>query len=146
MRRSLSAACVLLGISAATANLSAQEAPGPLAELVEAWEAAFNAGDAAAVAALYTEDPVRIPPEEAIIRGREEIQANIEAFAGASIEITAYGGLLGEDVASTWGVYELSGTVGGEAISQRGRWMNAVKKTEDGWRIHRDIWHLAPEE
>ena len=22
-----------------------------------------------------------------------------------------------------------------------GRWMNAVKKTSEGWKIYRDIWH-----
>jgi hypothetical protein len=25
-----------------------------------------------------------------------------------------------------------------------GRWMNALEKTSDGWKIHRDIWNYGP--
>ena len=133
----------LLGLFAA-APLSAQ-APEPLADLIAEWAAAFNAGDAAGVAELYTEDAIRIPPDEDFIRGREEIAAGAAAFDGFTIKLRTYGGLIEGDVATSWGAYELSGTVEGESVTQQGRWMNAVKKTADGWKIHRDIWNYSPE-
>ena len=128
----------------AAAPLSAQ-APEPLADLLDEWSAAFNAGDGAGVAALYTEDAIRIPPDEDFIRGREEIAAGTMAFEGFTIVLRTYGGLIDGDVGTSWGSYELSGIAEGEAVTQRGRWMNAVKKTGDGWKIHRDIWNLSPE-
>ena len=141
MRRSL----VTTGLLSLVAVPLNAQAPEPLADLVAEWEAAFNAGDAEAVAAIYTEDAIRIPPEEDFVRGREEIAVNVEELAGLTISLGTYGGLLGDEVATTWGSYELSGTVEGQAVTERGRWMNAVKKTEDGWKIHRDIWNRSPE-
>jgi uncharacterized protein (TIGR02246 family) len=45
-------------------------------KLNDAWTAAFNKGDAATVAALYTEDAYVLPPGSAMVKGR----AGIEAF------------------------------------------------------------------
>ena len=141
--RKLHVPLVLMGLFAA-APLSAQ-APEPLADLIADWEAAFNSGNAAAVAALYTEDAIRIPPDLDFIRGPEEITAGVAGFAGFTISLRSYGGLLEGDVGTSWGSYELSGTVEGQAVTERGRWMNAVKKTADGWKILRDIWNRSPE-
>src|SRR6201987_6354597 len=41
----------------------------------DVWTAAFNKGDAAAVAALYTEDAYVLPPGSAMVKGRPEIEA-----------------------------------------------------------------------
>lgn len=128
-----------------TSALRAQ-VPEPLAEIITEWEAAFNAGDGAAVAAIYTEDAVRLPPEGDLQRGREAIAADVANYAGISIELRVVGGLLDSSVATSWGLYQLTGTgEGGEAIEVSGRWMNALKKTREGWRIHRDIWNFGPD-
>jgi ketosteroid isomerase-like protein len=110
-------------------------------KLLDGFQAAFNAGDNAAVSALYTEDAIRMPPGEDLIRGRAEIAARNEAFSAFKIKLQAYGGLMDGDVGSTWGTYELYGTVDGQPVTVKGRWMNATKKTSDGWKIFRDIWH-----
>ncbi len=47
-------------------------------KLNDAWTAAFNKGDAAAVAAMYTEDAYVLPPGAVMVRGH----AAIEAFWG----------------------------------------------------------------
>ena len=121
--------------------VGAQETPEPLTKILEHWEAAFNAGDYAAVAATYTEDARRISPTDGIITGREEIAELSAQFAGFKIELRTYGGLIDSNIGSTWGTYQLSGMVDGEAVTVGGRWMNAVKKTSEGWKIYRDIWH-----
>ncbi len=141
MRRTLTAVASLLLFFGSAGIAGAQETPAPLAELLEQWEMAFNAGDYAALAALYTEDGRRMSPTEGIITGREEIAASAAQFAGFTIQLGAYSGLLDKKIGSTWGMYQLSGMVDGEAVEIEGRWMNAVKMTAEGWKIHRDIWH-----
>ncbi len=139
--RMRAAASVLFSLLLAwTTSLGAQT-PEPLAQLVADWEAAFNAGDLDGVVALYTSDAIRAPPKEQLLSGPDEIKAGLEGFAGVTIKLTTAGGLLGDEVGSTWGNYELSGMAGGESIAEKGRWMNAVMKTADGWKIHRDMWH-----
>jgi len=44
-------------------------------KLNDVWTAAFNKGDAAAVAALYTEDAYVLPPGSAMVKGRAAIEA-----------------------------------------------------------------------
>ncbi|MGW8282647.1 MAG: YybH family protein [Gemmatimonadota bacterium] len=141
MRRTLTAVASILLLLGSTGIAGAQETPAPLVELLEQWEMAFNAGDYAALAALYTEDGRRMSPTEGIITGREEIAESSAQFAGFTIQLGAYGGLLDKKIGSTWGMYQLSGMVDGEAVEIEGRWMNAVKMTAEGWKIHRDIWH-----
>jgi len=44
-------------------------------KLNDVWSAAFNKGDAAAVAALYTEDAYVLPPGAEMVKGRAAIEA-----------------------------------------------------------------------
>ena len=44
-------------------------------KLNDVWTAAFNKGDAAAGAALYTEDAYVLPPGSAMVKGRAAIEA-----------------------------------------------------------------------
>jgi len=44
-------------------------------KLNDVWTAAFNKGDAAAVAALYTEDAYVLPPGAEMVKGRAAIEA-----------------------------------------------------------------------
>jgi ketosteroid isomerase-like protein len=131
------AVTILLSASA----LQAQQAPEPLQDLIDKWESAFNAGDYEALARLYTTDAIRMPPGEDLIQGQEAIVQSNQQFAGFKIEIEAYSGIIGEANGSTWGTYKLTGMADGMPVTIEGRWMNAAKKTTEGWRIHRDIWH-----
>lgn len=141
MRRILTAIASIMLILGSAGLVGAQETPEPLTKLLDQWQSAFDAGDYTALAALYTEDGRRISPTDGIITGREEIAESSAQFAGFKIKLRAYGGLIDSNIGSTWGTYELNGMVDGEAVMVGGRWMNAVKKTSEGWKIHRDIWH-----
>jgi len=144
MRRTVLTLFSLLVVGAWSQPAQAQ-VPEPIADILPAWAAAFNAGDAAAVAALYAEDAARIPPVGEVQRGRDAIAADIGNYLGVSIELRAYGGMLDGNVGSQWGTFKLSGTAeDGTAVEFTGRWMNALKKTADGWKIYRDIWNYGP--
>jgi len=144
MRRTFPALLSLLLVGTWFQPAQAQ-VPEPFKDILPQWAAAFNAGDAAAVASLYAEDAVRIPPEGELQRGREAIAADLANYAGITIELNAYGGLMAGDVGSQWGTFKLSGTdEDGNAVEFSGRWMNALKKTADGWKIYRDIWNFGP--
>src|SRR5215217_1675267 len=56
-----------------------QRAPAAIAEAHRRLEQAFNRGDAAAVAALYTEDAILLPPGADIQSGRRSAQARWRA-------------------------------------------------------------------
>ena len=141
MRRTLNSLAVTISLLLSASVLQAQQAPEPLQDLIDRWEAAFNAGNYEAVARLYTTDAIRMPPGEDLIQGQEAIAQRSEQFAGFKIELEAYSGIIGEANGSTWGTYKLSGMLDGMPVTIEGRWMNAAKKTTDGWKIHRDIWH-----
>jgi uncharacterized protein (TIGR02246 family) len=50
----------------------------------QAWTKAIKAGDLAALTALYTEDAVMYPPDEAKAKGREAIRASFEKLLAAN--------------------------------------------------------------
>ncbi|MBK5097336.1 MAG: nuclear transport factor 2 family protein [Gemmatimonadetes bacterium] len=141
MRRTLTAVASILLFLGSAGFVGAQETPEPLDKLLDHWEAAFNAGDYAAMAAVYTDDAIRMPPGEELIRGPAAIAERSNQFAGFKIELNSYSGLVDGDLGTSWGTYKLVGKIEGEPVTIEGRWMNAVKKTADGWKIYRDIWH-----
>lgn len=141
MQRTMRSIAVVIALLFSASTLQAQQAPQPLQDLIDRWEAAFNAGNYEALARLYTTDAIRMPPGEDLIQGQEAIVQRNRDFAGFQIELEAYSGIIGEANGSTWGTYKLTGMADGMPVTIEGRWMNAVKKTTEGWRIHRDIWH-----
>ncbi len=144
----------LIGGFAAAAILVACQAYGP-ATLSEAdieaigattqdWQAAGRANDWAAVAALYTEDAVLMPPNAPAVTG----PANIQAYFGslppmgaldlADVEIDGVG-----DWAFVRGTYSLTMAVEGmEPIADSGTYLEICRKQADGtWLIYRDIYN-----
>ena len=68
-RIALIAGCLILYAAPALAQDKAT-----IEKLNDAWTAAFNKGDAAAVAAMYTEDAYVLPPGAELIKGRTAIE------------------------------------------------------------------------
>lgn len=68
-RTTLIAGCLVMGVVPALAQDKAS-----IEKLNNAWTAAFNKGDAAAVAALYTEDAYVLPPGADMVKGRAAIE------------------------------------------------------------------------
>ena len=107
----------------------------------------LNGGDAAGVAAHYTDDAAVLPPNAAKVEGREGIQvvwqgvidADIRDVALTTEEVDAFGDLANE-------VGTISATAPGEdggRVPLFGKYVAVWKRGGDGtWRMHRDIWNF----
>jgi uncharacterized protein (TIGR02246 family) len=65
---------IIAGLGFGAAPAVAQN-KATIEKLNDVWTAAYNKGDAAAVAALYTEDAYVLPPGSAMVKGRAAIEA-----------------------------------------------------------------------
>lgn len=129
--------------------------PAALRDAIQArereWSAAYLAGNAAGVAALYTEDAATIQSSGDWTRGRDGItkfyQAQFDTLAitareDITEEVTPAG-----DYAVEVGHYSFQGTNKADktARSGAGRYMVLWRKDTDGaWRLHRDIGSEVP--
>ena len=66
---------MLLGVCLCVATAALAQDKATIAKLNDAWAAAFNKGDAQAVAAMYAEDAYVLPPGSDIVKGRAAIEA-----------------------------------------------------------------------
>ncbi|HSG46455.1 MAG TPA: nuclear transport factor 2 family protein [Longimicrobiales bacterium] len=114
--------------------------------LVEAYEAAWNAGDAAGVAALYTADALVAFSNGPVLQGAAGVEASLAAriVPGATIDIHEVGS---QDLGNGWtghgGWYEITGAEGD--VVQTGFWMNVTRLQDDGTRkIHWTLTNARP--
>jgi uncharacterized protein (TIGR02246 family) len=102
---------------------------------------AFLAGDARAVAELYTEDARVVAPGSPPAVGRAEIEAfwrgviasGVKDVALSTAHVEASGGLAVED-----GTVRL---VAADGAVNESRYVVVWKRVDGGWRLHRDIWN-----
>ncbi len=107
----------------------------------------LNSGDAAGVAAHYTDDAVLLPPDAARVDGRERIQGAWQRFIDADYrdvtmttqEVDVFG-----DVANEVGT--ISATApgkDGDRGQMVGKYVAVWKRgRDDTWSLHRDIWNF----
>ena len=130
-----------------------EEGPATVRAAIEETNArfteAFNQGDTAATAALYTEDAIVLPPGQGMVRGRPAIQesmaADIETNALSGLVLTTSDVRVGGNLAVEVGTYSIQAG----AMQDEGKYVVVWKKQEDGsWKLHRDIWNsnLMPAE
>lgn len=108
------------------------------------YAAAVKARDWAALAALYAQDAIIMPPNHTSVTGRADIQAFFQGFPPMSnfevpvVEIEGRG-----DLAVVRGTYSLTITQEGAApVTDTGNWIEMRRKQADGsWLIVRDIWN-----
>ena len=109
----------------------------------QAWQKAYNAGDAAAVTALYTKDAKVMAPGAEAASGTKAIQALFEADLAQKVKNT----LTLEDVVG-FGDYALetgkyvATSADGKHVDH-GSFMTLLKKADGGWKIHRDTWNSS---
>ena len=116
---------------------------------------AFNQGDAASMAALYTEEAKRLPPNSQMIVGRESIQAYFQVIFDAGVgdlQLTMIDLHVNGDMAHEVGKYSLTiQPEEGEAINDSGKFVWIWKRGNGTWKLDVDIWNTsvplpAPEE
>lgn len=106
--------------------------------------AAFNAGDGAAVAALYTEDAALLPPGGTQVNGRAAIEEFWQGAIDSGMKIDSLGAVEVEangDLAGEVGEFVLL-VPGDEGTSEvAGKYIVIWKRHENNWQLHRDIWN-----
>lgn len=114
-----------------------------------AWEQAFNGGDAAGVAGLYTDDGRLLAPNSDIVQGRQNIQQAVQAFIDAGLKNIAFTtvdvGVSG-DLAYEIGHYSLDIQAPGaqHPVTDQGKYVIVVRKQPDGsWKILADIFNTS---
>lgn len=124
----------------------AQGGAAPRAEIEkmdQAWEDAFNAGDAAALTALYTKDAQIMPPGAETASGSKAIQAHYatEVGQGAKNTLTTKDVVGFGDFAVATGGWVANSAEGKHL--DHGTYMTLYKKVDGGWKIYRDTWNSS---
>jgi len=129
--------CLSLGTPALAQNKATIE------KLNDAWTAAFNKGDAAAVAALYTEDAYVLPPGSEMVKGRAAIEAFWRQAAQqmGDAKLTTVDVLpLGRSAAREIGTVTLK-TKSQPPQEVVGKYVVVWRKIGRDWKLATDIWN-----
>ncbi|MEQ8898868.1 MAG: SgcJ/EcaC family oxidoreductase [Roseovarius sp.] len=124
------------------AALPARAQDNPIIAQIKVFQTAFNAGDAGAVAGLYTEDAALLPPRSASVSGRAAIAAHydqafrsgVRALAINILEIRQHG----PDSAVEIGETQVD--FGDQRI--HGRYLHVWVRDGETWRLSRDIFNV----
>ncbi len=113
-------------------------------KLNDAFAQAFNAGDMAALAGMYTSDAYLLPPQADLMRGRDAIQTFWKA-AGEQVgdlKLTAVDVKpLGPDAAREVGTFTLK-TKGQQQQEVAGKYVVVWQKVGNDWKLATDIWNM----
>ena len=138
---------VLLAVPAPQTGATASKAPA-VAAVADAYVAAMLKGDAAAVARLYTDDAVEMPPGAPSMKGKAAIQDSyIKLFAGPS-KVTAFTldhmeSRISGDVAYDVGTYRqtMSPAPAGAPGEDTGKYVVILRRTGGQWKVAYAIYN-----
>jgi uncharacterized protein (TIGR02246 family) len=112
------------------------------------WNAAFNSGNAAAVAALYTEQATLSPGNGQTLIGRSAIEQLFKSFIDSGVHqhsievIDAYGNDVLVYQVAKWNAY--GAEVDGSSPSFGGILMSVAEKDATGvWKTRSHVWNVA---
>lgn len=147
MRKTLWSSLLVLALMSLPA--AAETAREAIEKGAEAWPAAFNAGDAAGVAALNSENGMLLPPDAKQIKGRQAIQETFQSWIDDGlnnikfdlVEIEESGALAYEI-----GLFSVDYPAeNGQMGTATGNYLVVWKREADGvWRLYRDTWNDTP--
>jgi len=140
----LACACAIALAGSPTVIAQAGSAKAAIDAANKKFGAAVAAGNAAGVAALYTDDATVLPPNGETVRGRPAIEKLFQAMIAAGIkqatltaeEVEPHG-----DTATEIGAYSVKDAAGKEL--DRGKYVVIWKRLKGDWRLHRDIWNSS---
>jgi uncharacterized protein (TIGR02246 family) len=106
--------------------------------------ATFAQGDAAGLAALYTEEGQVLPPNGDFVTGHEQLEAfwgavfgmGVKKVAIELVELEAYG-----DTAVEVSRFTMFGDE--EQTLDKGKFIVVWKQDDDQWKLHRDIFNSS---
>ena len=109
----------------------------------DVWQSALDAKDPGAMAAVYAEDSVLLPPNSEAISGRAAIQAFwtealVSGINGVAKDTEVYAH---SDLGYTVGTYTAT-EAGGTTIDE-GKYVIIWRNVDGKWKIHWDIWNSS---
>lgn len=132
-----------LGILLPT-TLSAGEPREHIGDISIEFVAAFNAGNSAVLASLYSEDATLFPPGSARVDGRSAIQAFWQGAMDAGMKLDELGAtevISRGDIAGEMGRFVLSVPGDSGVTKVVGEYIVIWKRDGHTWQLHRDIWN-----
>lgn len=146
-----SAAIIAVGLLAlAGCKPAAQDTAAETAAIQainEAWGSNYNAGDAGAVANLYAEDALLMPPGARAASGHEAILAFLTSDVAASQAAGLTDHVLSDadaihisgDMAWQNGSFTVTDASG--ATVDAGKYLSVFRKKDGQWHLYRDTWN-----
>ena len=138
LKKSALAVCLILCAAPAMAQSTAA-----MQKLADAWAAAFNKGDVAAVTAKYTEDAYVLPDHMAMVHGRAAIEAlwkkEVQEVGDLALKVIDVQPL-GANAAREIGTYTLK-VKGSPPKDGSGKYVVVWRKVGGQWLIATDIWN-----
>ena len=137
---------VVLAVAASTRVVAQGGKTDPtLSKLAKEYMAAFNAKDAAKVAALYTDDATLNAPNEPAAHGRKAVQAwaqkNIDQGA-SNLVLTPTESAISGSIAYESGTYSIAiAPPGQKPITDKGKYLIVFKQTAGKWLIAHDTYN-----
>jgi ketosteroid isomerase-like protein len=110
-----------------------------MAALAAVWEKEYNAGNLAAVVALYASDGCRMPPNQEAVHGSDAILAQLKARGLANVKIAVTSTESSGDLRYGIGTYVITGADGSHL--DHGKWMLVSKKSNGAWKTQCDIFN-----
>jgi uncharacterized protein (TIGR02246 family) len=111
------------------------------------WNQAFNKGDAAAVAKLYTSDAKLLPPADKIVAGDKEIQAFWKSLIDAGItdhKIETVQIAEAGNTAIMAGKWQATGKDSqGKPATFKGSVVKVLERQGDTWKTSLQTWNIA---
>ncbi|MFQ5680198.1 MAG: YybH family protein [Gemmatimonadota bacterium] len=143
MRSLMPTLCAALLAVPSAALGQADDAKSAISELAPVFAAAWNDGDAAAIAAQYADGAVILPPGSEPVQGAEAIVAFFtkELESGLRLELTTKEVHDFGDRALEVGSFVFTYADGGHA--DHGKYMALWKKVDGSWKIYRDTWNSS---
>jgi uncharacterized protein (TIGR02246 family) len=114
-----------------------------IGKMDQAWQTAYNSGDAAAVAALYGKDAKIMPPGVEPASGASAIQKYFteDIKGGAKNTLTTEDVVGSGDYAVATGKWVATSAEGKHL--DHGSYATVYKKEGAGWKIYRDTWNSS---
>ena len=108
------------------------------------WVKQYNAGNAAGITALYSDDATLMPPNSDFVKGKQGITAVWQGMmdSGAkSGKLTPVEVMGSGDSAIEVGTFEVMDKDG--KTVDKGKYMVHWKKVGSTWKLHHDIWNSS---
>jgi ketosteroid isomerase-like protein len=132
---------LMLGAALAAAPAAAADSSN-IAALAAVWENEYNAGNLAAVVALYAPDGCRMPPNQEAVHGSQAILAALKSGKDRGLDkvkIAVTSAESSGDLSYGIGTYVVTGADGSHL--DHGKWMLVSKKSNGAWKTQCDIFN-----